>query len=157
MDLVAGDAREILLAIGVEDWEGLGDPRRFAAHLPLGGRMDPEWLDLFAGAIRDVTATESPGSFTEACCPLEGPRLTRLGASVDRTIERVDPHWTDDVALVPEWSLDKIASRWIELIDCEDCEVEPDDKPMIRVVAGEIVAFCRKAQTAEDVLLAWTL
>jgi hypothetical protein len=58
--------------------------------------------------------------------------------------------------MIPDRSLDRIAARWIELIDCQECEVEPDDKPMIRSVAGEIVSFCRNAQTAEDVLLAWT-
>ena len=157
MDLVAGDAREILLALGVEDWHGLRDPARFSAHLPLGGRMDPSWLDLLARAIRDVTGCDEPGPFTEACLPLEGRQLTRLGASVERTVERVDPHWVDDVALVPDRSLDRIAARWIELIDCEECEVEPDDKPMIRSVTGELVAFCRAAQTAEDVMLAWTI
>jgi hypothetical protein len=157
MDLVAGDAREILLAIGVEDWQGLRDPTRFAAYLPLGGRMDPAWLDLFARAVREATGNEAPASFTEACCPLESRSLTRLRNSVDRTIERVDPHWIDDVAMIPDRALGRIAARWIELIDCQECEVEPDDKPMIRSVAGEIVSFCRNAQTAEDVLLAWTI
>ena len=157
MDLVAGDVREILLAIGVEDWEGLRDPGRFVAHLPLGGRMDPGWLDLLARAARDVTGGDSPGPFTDACCPLEGRRLTRLETSVDRTVERVDPHWIEDMAILSDRSLDHVAARWIELIDCEECEVEPDDKPMIREVAGDVVGFCRKARTAEDVLLAWTI
>ncbi len=157
MDLVAGDARDILLAIGVEDWQGLRDPTRFDAYLPLGGRMDPAWLDLFAQAVREVTASRTPGAFTDACCPLEDRRLGRLRGSVDRTVERLDPHWVDEVALVPERSLDRIAGRWIELIDCQQCEVEADDKPMIRSVAGELVGFCRKARVSGDVLLAWTI
>jgi len=157
MDLVAGDAREILLAIGVDDWEGLRDSRRFSAYLPLGGRMDPSWLDLLSSAARDVTGDDAPGSFSEACCPLEDRHLERLRGSVDRTIERVDTHWVDDVALIPDCSFDAIAGRWIELIELEECEVEPDDKPMIRTVVSDLVDFCRRAQTAEDVLLAWTL
>jgi hypothetical protein len=156
MDLVAGDAREILLAIGVDDWEGLRDRGRFAAYLPLGGRMDPSWLDLLSDAAREVTGEDTPNSFSEACCPLEDRRLARLRGSVDRTIERVDTHWVDDVALIPDRSLDAIAGRWIELIEQEACDVEADEKPMIRAVVGDLVDFCRRAQTAEDVLLAWT-
>jgi hypothetical protein len=41
MDLVAGDAREILLAIGIDDWAGLHDRTRFFGCLSLGGGMDP--------------------------------------------------------------------------------------------------------------------
>jgi hypothetical protein len=52
MDLVAGDAREILLAIAVGDWAGLRDPNRFVAYVSLGGGMDQTWLDLFAQAAR---------------------------------------------------------------------------------------------------------
>jgi len=55
MDLVAGDEREILLAIAVDDWAGFDDRGRFDAHLSLGGGLDPTWLDLFAEAIRTVT------------------------------------------------------------------------------------------------------
>ena len=78
----------------------------------------------------------------------------RLG---DRTVERVDPHWVDDVALLPEGHIDRIAARWIDLIDCEECDVDPDEKPMLRELAGDLVAFCRLAEGAEDVLFAWSL
>jgi hypothetical protein len=156
MDLIAGDAREILLAISVDDWSGLRDSRRFAAYLPLGGRMNASWLDMFVCAVRDATGM-SPGSFTEACCPLDDRPLARLRGSVDRTIERVDHHWVDDMAAVPDRALDAIAGRWIELIEFEECDVEADDKPMIRSVAGELLEFCRKAAGAEDVILAWTI
>ncbi len=156
MDLIAGDAREILLAIGVDDWEGLRDPGRFAAYLPLGGRMDPSWLDMLSMAAREVTGLDGPDCFSEACCPLEDRHLERLRGAVDRTMERVDAHWVDDVALIPDRSLDAIAGRWIELIELEECDVEADDKPMIRTVVSDLVSFCRRAQTAEDVLLAWT-
>jgi hypothetical protein len=157
MDLVAGDAREILLAIGVEDWTGLADPSRFAAHLPLRGRMDPSWLDLLARAVRDVGGGDSPGSFSGACRPLEGRHLGGLGRTVDRTVERVDPHWVDEMALVPDRALDAVAARWIELIEFEECEVEADDKPVIRALVDDLIGFCRRSRAAEDVLLAWSL
>ena len=54
MDLVTGDAPEILLAISVDDWAGLRDTRRFQAHISLGGGMDPAWPDLFARSAREV-------------------------------------------------------------------------------------------------------
>jgi hypothetical protein len=157
MDLVAGDAREILLAIGVDDWAGLGDRSRFPGYVSLGGGMDPSWLDLFAQATRDITGSDTPGAFSDAAHPLESRLQSRLAHLGDRTIERVDPHWVDDVALVPEGQVDRIAARWIDLIDCEECDVDPDEKPMFRQLAGDLIDFCRLAQGAEDVLFAWTI
>ena len=75
----------------------------------------------------------------------------------DRIVERVDPHWIDDVARLPEGQLDRIAARWIDLIDFEECEVDPHEKPMLRELAGDLLTFCRRARDAEDVLLAWTI
>ncbi len=153
MDLVAGDAREILLAIGIGDWAGLRDPRRFVAYVSLGGGMDQGWLDLFARAVRESTSRGVPRPFSEAICPLEA----RLAAMSDRTVERVDPHWIDDVATLPDSYLDRVAARWIDLIEGEECDVDPEEKPMLRELAGDLVAFCRRAEGAEDVLFAWTL
>ena len=157
MDLVAGDAREILLAIGVDDWAGLRDPARFAAYVSLGGGMDPSWLDHFARAAREIGGGNTPRSFSEASCPLESRLQSRLAGLGDRTVERVDPHWIEDIALLPEGRIDRIAARWIELIACEECAVDPDEKPMLRQLAGELVGFCRLARGAEDVLFAWSL
>jgi len=153
MDLIAGDPREILLAIGVEDWAGLRDRSRFAADISLAGGMDPTWLDLFAQAAREATGGDTPGPFSDAAYALEG-RLTALS---ERTVERIDPRWVDDVALLPDSQLDRIAARWIDLIDCEECEVEPDDKPMLRELAGDLIDVCRRAEGAEDVLFAWSI
>lgn len=153
MDLVAGDAREILLALSVDDWAGLRDPQRFVAYLSLGGGMDPTWLDLFARAARETTGRNAPAAFSEAARALQ----SRLVAVSDRTVERIDPHWIDDVARLPEGQLDRIAARWIDLIDCEEFAVDPDEKPMLRELAGDLLAFCRRAQDAEDVLFAWTI
>jgi hypothetical protein len=115
--------------------------------------MDPTWLDLFAQAAREATGGDTPGPFSDAAYALEG-RLTALS---ERTVERIDPRWVDDVALLPDSQLDRIAARWIDLIDCEECEVEPDDKPMLRELAGDLIDVCRRAEGAEDVLFAWSI
>jgi hypothetical protein len=153
MDLVAGEAREILLAIGVDDWAGLRDPDRFVAYISLGRGMDLTWLDLFAEAIRDVTGGSSPAPFSDSTYALE----SRLASLSERTVERVDPDWVDDVATLPEGSLDSVAARWIDLIDCEECNVDPEEKPMLRELAGDLVSFCRRAEGAEDVLFVWSI
>lgn len=157
MDLVAGDAREILLAIGMEDWPGLGDRGRFPAYISLGGGMDPGWLDLFARAAREATGRDRPGPFVEAACPLESRLQTRLASIGGRTLERVDPHWIDSVAVLPEDQVDRIAARWIDLIDCEECFVDAEEKPILRQLAGDLIEFCRRADGAEDVLFAWSI
>jgi hypothetical protein len=153
MNLIAGDPRDILLALGVDDWAALRDPRRFAAYISLGGGMNPAWLNLFARAARETTGRNAPGPFGEATRALQ----SRLTAVSDRMVERVDPHWIDDVARLPDGQLDRIAARWIDLIDFEECEVDPDEKPMLRELAGDLLTFCRRARDAEDVLLAWTI
>ena len=150
MDLIAGDAREILLAIGIGDWAGLRDPTRFVAYVSLGGGMDQTWLDLFAQAARECMGDHSPGPLTAATYALE----SRLSALSDRRIERVDRHWVNEIALLPDTYLDRIAARWIDLIDCTERDVDPDEKPMLRELAGDLVAFCRRAQGAEDILFA---
>src|SRR6188768_4119487 len=103
MDLVAGDAREILLVIGTDDLAALDQPGRFAAHLPLGSGLDPTWLDLFAEAARSVSGLEGPSDFIDARLELDGP--DELDG---RTIERVDPGWVSAVAMIPQHDLGAI-------------------------------------------------
>ncbi len=153
MDLVAGDAREVLLAVGVEDWAGLHDPTRFVGHISLGRSMDPTWLDLFSQAAREVGGADSPAPFSDSTYALEG----RLATLSEVNVERVEPDWIDAVALLPDGALDRLAGRWIELIDAEECSVDPEEKPMLRELAGSIVDFCRRAEDAEDVLFLWSL
>ncbi len=157
MDLIAGDAREILLAVGMDDWAGLRDRGRFAACISLGGGMDPEWLDLFARAARESTGGDTPGSFTDAACPLDSRLQHRLASIGDRTVERIDPHWIDGVARLPDSQTDRIAARWIDLVACEEFPVEAEEEQMLRQVVGELIDFCRLAQDAEDVLFAWSM
>lgn len=153
MDLVAGDVREILLAIGLDDWAGLRDPRRFVAYISLGGGLDVTWLDLFAQAARESSGGRTPRPFSEATRALE----SRLTALSERTVERIDPHWIDGLARLPDGQVDRIAARWIDLIDLEECPVDADEKPMLRQVAGDLIDFCRRAEGAEDVLFAWSM
>jgi hypothetical protein len=93
MDLVAGDAPDILTVIGLDDLVALDDRRRFPAHLALGSGLDPPWLDLFAEAARTVTGADGPADFIDAGLELEAP-----GDGDDRSVERVDPSWITAVA-----------------------------------------------------------
>jgi hypothetical protein len=152
MDLVAGDERSILLAISVEDWAGLDDPTRFDAHLSLGGGLDPTWLDLFSQAVRGATGGEDPADFLDARRELEGP-----GDAGDRVIECVDHGWIDAVARLRDHEVDAVTGRWIDLIEDEIGPLPREEKPWIRKLAGDIVAFAREADRSQDVLFAWSL
>ena len=152
MDLVAGEATDILMVIGLDDLAALDDPRRFTAHLALGGGLDPTWLDLFAEAARTVTGSDDPADFIDARLELDGARRHD-----GRTIERVDPSWVTAVAMLAERDLGAIAGRWIELVEDEIGELPREEKPWIRDLAGRLVAFCRAADRAPDVLFAWSL
>ncbi|HEX5013921.1 MAG TPA: hypothetical protein VFV72_07130 [Candidatus Limnocylindrales bacterium] len=152
MDLIAGNEKEILLAIAVDDWAGLQDRERFAAHLSLGGGLDPTWLDLFSEAARSVTGGDSPIDFIDARRDLDRPsQLT------ERSVERIDPSWITAVALIPDREVDAVAGRWIDLVEEDLGELPREEKPWIRKLAGEIVQFARDADSARDVLFAWSL
>jgi hypothetical protein len=152
MDLVAGDAREILLVLTVEDWAALADRSRFDAHLSLGGGLDPTWLDLFSEAVRSVTGGEAPSDFIDARRELEGP-----GQLAERSIERVDPGWLMAVARLPDKDVDAVAGRWIDLVEEDLGELPREEKPWIRELAGQIVQFARAADRSQDVIFAWAL
>ena len=152
MDLIAGNEQEILLAIAVDDWAGPQDRDRFAAHLSLGGGLDPTWLDLFSEAARSVTSSDSPIDFIDARRDLDRPsQLT------ERSVERVDASWITAVALIPDREVDAVAGRWIDLVEEDLGELPREEKPWIRKLAGEIVQFAREADSARDVLFAWSL
>jgi hypothetical protein len=152
MDLVAGDAPDILMVIGLDDMVALDDRRRFPAHLALGSGLDPTWLDLFAEAARTVTDADEPRDFIDARLELDGPE-----DADGHTIERVDPSWISTVARLSDSDLDAIAGRWIELIEDEIGELPREEKPWIRDLAGRVVVFCRAADRAPDVIFAWSL
>jgi len=152
MDLVAGESREILLALAVDDWAGLDDPGRFDAHLALGGAMDPTWLDRFSEAVRDASGVDEPTDFIDARHELDGP-----GDVGERTVERVDPAWVTGIARVSDRDIDAVAGRWIELLEEELGDLPREEKPWIREVAGQLVDFARRADRSPAVLLAWSL
>jgi hypothetical protein len=152
MDLIAGDAREILLVLTVDDWPALRDRERFPAHLSLGGGLDPTWLDLFSEAVRTVTGGDAPADFIDARRELDGP-----GQLAERSIERVDRDWLEAVARIADRDVDAVAGRWIDLVEEDLGELPREEKPWIRQLAAEIVRFCRSAEGARDVLFAWAL
>lgn len=150
MDLVAGDARDIVLALSIDDLAAFEDPDRFVAHLPLGGGLDPTWLDLFAEAVRSVTGLDDPADFLDARTEIEGAT-----AQGERIADRVDRDWVSVVAQVPDERLGALAGRWIELLEEELGLLPREEKPWIRDLAGRIVAFCRASESARDVVFAW--
>lgn len=152
MDLVAGDARDIILALAIDDVSAFEDPDRFVAHLPLGGGLDPTWLDLFSEAVRSVTGSDAPTDFLDARTEIEGG-----GDTVERIVERVDRDWVEAVAKVPEDHLDALAGRWIELLEEELGLLPREEKPWIRDLAARIVEFARQSVGARDVVFAWAL
>jgi hypothetical protein len=82
MDLVAGDAADILLVIGLDDLAALDDRRRFTAHLALGSGLDPTWLDLFAEAPgRSPVPTGRPTSSTPGSSSRGRARATTARSS----------------------------------------------------------------------------
>jgi hypothetical protein len=151
MDLVAGDSREILLAITLDDWAGLADRSRVDAHLSLGGGLDPTWLDLFAEAVRAVTDSDEPADFIDARQELEGAQMT------ERSVERIDRAWLGVIARLPDRQVDAVAGRWIDLVEEDLGELPREEKPWIRQLAGEIVRFARASDGSADVLFAWAL
>ena len=152
MDLVAGDDREILLAVAADDLVAFDDRSRFPAHLSFGGAIDPTWLDLFSQAVRAVTGGHDPADFLEARTELERP--DDAGA---RTVERVDPDWITAVGMLDDRQLDAIAGGWIDLLEDELGELAREEKPSIRLFAKQIVEFARAADRAPAVILAWSL
>jgi hypothetical protein len=153
MELVAGEAQAILLVIGTDEREAFSDRDRFRAYLSLSGGMDPTWLDLFADAARVATDREFPGDFLDARSELGGPDAQEESLIV----ERVDPAWISAVARVPDLVLDRLAGRWIDRIEEEFGTLPREEKPWIRDLAGQVLAFCRRADAAPDVLFVWAL
>jgi len=152
MDLVAGESREILLVVAVEDLASFDDRTRFPAHLSFGGTIDPTWLDLFSQAVRAVTSRDEPGDFLDARSELPGP-----DDPAGRTVERIDPGWITAVARVDDRHLDAVAGRWIDLLEEDLGELPREEKPSIREFARDIVDFARSADRAPAVILVWSL
>jgi hypothetical protein len=152
MDLVAGDSREILLVVAMDDLASFDDRSRFPAHLAFGGAIDPTWLDLFSQAVRSVVGRDEPRDFLDARVDLDGP-----GEAGERTVERIDPAWIDAIARVDDRDLDAVTGRWIDLLEDEVGDFPREEKPSVRKFARDIVDFARAADHAPAVILAWSL
>lgn len=152
MDLIAGDPRELLLAISLEDVDGLPFADRFDAHLALGAGLDPTWLDVFSAAVRAVTGRPDPADFSAACRALDG-----LGAAGERSVERVDPAWITAVAAIGDRQIDAVAGSWIDLLGRRSGAMAADDTPAVADLAHRLVAFARAADASPAVLFAWTI
>jgi hypothetical protein len=150
MELIAGDAREILVAVGALELGGRLAPDRFPALLPLSGSIDPTWLDLFSEAAR-ASIEDGPGDFLDARHDLGAPDMGAL------SLERVDPAWITAVARIPPSHLDGLAGRWIDRLEEEVGPIPGEEKPWIRELAEQIVTFCRTADRGHDVVFAWSL
>jgi hypothetical protein len=151
MDLVAGDRLAILSTLADGDWAALEDPNRFGGHLSLGGSLDPTWLDLFSQAIRAVTGRGEPSDFLEARTEIDDHAVG------GRTLERIDPGWITAIARVDDADIGPIAARWIDLVEEDLGDLPREEKPWIRSLAGDIVAFARRADRAQSVIVAWSL
>ncbi len=152
MDLVAGDSREILLVVAMDDLASFDDRARFPAHLSFGGAIEPTWLDLFSQAVRTVLNRDEPRDFLDARAELDGP-----GEAGDRTVERIDPTWIGAIARLDDRDLDAVTGRWIDLLEEELGALPREEKPSIRKFASDIVDFARAADRAPAVILAWSL
>ena len=153
MDLIAGDKRDIVLALAIEDVAAFTDPDRFTAHLSLGETLDPTWLDLFSEAARglgNAVDTGEPVDFCDARSNLVGVRV-----ATERILERVDPAWCVAVGRVSDAQFDALAERWLNLLEEEFGPLPRDEKPSIRDLAERIVRFARAAEGARDVVFAW--
>lgn len=152
LDLLAGDARAILLALAIED-DDLRDHGAVDAHASLPGWLDDDGLDAFAAAVREAAGTDGLGPFSEACRPVDGPDWAG-----GRLLERLDPAWLEAVARTPDDRIDDVATRWLALLhDHPGRPVTPPDRDAIRLATARIVEFARLAGASPDVLIGWSL
>ena len=86
-------------------------------------------------------ATTARSDFIDARRELDGP-----GDAGDRVIERVDPAWLDAIARLADHDVDAIAGRWVDLVEEELGFLPREEKPWIRKLAGDIVAFARDSR-----------
>jgi hypothetical protein len=143
--------------IGTDDRPALADAKRFRAYLSLSGGMDPTWLDLFAEAARAGTQRDVPVDFIDARTELVPGQDSADDATAELAIERVDPAWISAVAAIPDLAVDGVAGRWIDRLEEELGALPREEKPWIRELAGNLVAFCRAADRAPDVVFLWSL
>jgi hypothetical protein len=99
-----------------------------------------------------VTGGDGPTNFLEARLELDGSH--DLG---ERVVERIDPAWIEAIASLPDRDVDAIAGAWVDLVEEELGFLPREEKPWIRQLAGDLVAFARAAEGSRDILFAWSL
>lgn len=151
MELIAGDARDILVVLGAAEIGVTPERERYHAHLPLSGAIDPTWLDLLSEAIRSALDADAPADFLDSRVELGGAGEGAL------TIERVEPGWVTTVARTPDAAIDGVAGRWIDRLEEEFGPISAEEKPWIRDLVGQVIAFCRTADRSPDVIFVWAL
>ena len=140
----------IVLALSVDDMAAFDDPDRFVAHLPLGGGLDPTWLDLFSEAVRSVTDEASRSTSSTRAPSSSSARRTSSGSWSGSTAAGSRP-WPGS----PTSSSSALAGRWIELLEEELGLLPREEKPWIRDLTGQIVDFARRSDRRPDVVFAW--
>ena len=137
MDLVAGDARDIVLALSVDDTAAFDDQDRFVAHLPLGGGLDPTWLDLFSEAVRSrERRTTTLLDFLDA-----GPSSRTAVARPSGSSSGSTPTGSRPSRASRTTRSDALAGRWIELLEEELGVLRARGEALDPRLAGRIVGF----------------
>jgi hypothetical protein len=144
LELVAGDPRELVVALAAGDRTALADPERAAAFLPLGD-LDPSWLDALGEAIGDLGGGRV-APFRSGLRPLPD----RLARSVEDEVWLVDARWLHAVAGVADEAVAAVARGW--LVRLGVAEPSASDLALAAELAAAIVRFARRATTAEAVL-----
>ena len=132
MDLVAGDATDILMVIGLDDLAALDDPR------PLHRRTSRSE----AGSTRPGSTSsprrpgrspvrDEPTDFIDARLELDAPRPRRTDDRAGRPARGSRPS-----PMIPDHHLGAIAGRWIDLVEDEIGVLPREEKPWIRDLAG---------------------
>lgn len=147
LELVAGEVREVLLALAVGDRDGLADPDRFVAYLPLGA-LDPAWLDALTLAVHHHRGI-GPTSFRAALRPLAGD----LVRSLEEEVGLVDPVWLEAFADLDEAACEPLARTWLATVVGHP---EAIDVALAAELVGTIVRFARRARAARATLWAAT-
>ena len=150
MDLVAGDARDILLALSVDD---IGRVRRAGPVRRAPAARRRARPDLARPVLRGRAVGDRAGR--PGRLPRRADRPRRRPGERERIVERVDKAWIAAVAGVPDELLGALAGRWIGLLEEELGLLPREEKPWIRDLTAQIVDFARRSDSARDVVFAW--
>lgn len=144
LELVAGDPRQLLLALAVGDTDALADPERADAYLPLGD-LGLGWLDALTAAVHELTG-QGPATFRAALRLLP----ERLAQTLEADVRLVDATWLRALASLADETAPHVADRW--LARAGERERPPDLVAAAVELTGAVVRFARRAAAADAVL-----